>query len=284
MATARKSATDLGQENLEKLVQKAMSASEPEADPPSQTLVQLPGGLVRGDHLITTAEVKELTGVDEEALVRAALTKPNNVTHFMNVLLEQGVVRFSGQEPKDTKRLLKSALIGDRDALIYGIRRATYGNDIDIERWQCPKCGEHSDLNIPLDDIPVRKLENPNEQTIEVELKGNRKAKVRMLNGEDQLVIFENPNLNSAERLTLTLQRCLVSLTEADGTVKTTVGLSGTYARSLSVPDRHKIERAMYEEKPGPQSDDLKITHETCGEEVPVGLGMGHLFPDFVLV
>jgi hypothetical protein len=257
----------------------------PDAEPPPDTRVQLPGGLVKGEDVISTAEVKELTGIDEEHLVRAAQSVPDNVFHFVNVLLECGVLRFGSEDAKETKRLLKTTLVGDRDALILGIRRATYGDDIDIEKWRCPECENESDLTIPLSDIPVREMKDPvNEVVFEVDLRKGRKAQVRLANGEDQLAVFENRRLTKAERDTMLLQRCLMSIIDADGTEHVTVGLGGSYARGMSIPDRHSILRALAEKQPGPQFNELKITHETCGKEVNLVIGIGDLFRDFILV
>lgn len=270
-------------EGVARLVQKAMEQSNPLPDPvpPPDTSVTLPGGLQRGDEVITTAEVQELNGEHEEILARAAQAKPGNLFHFMNTILECGVVRFGTEDPKQTKKLLKNALVGDRDALIMGIRRATYGDNIALERWECPSCGEESDLDIPLEDIPVRELEG--DLTLEVPLRKGRVATVRLATGADQLATFENARLLMAERDTILLSRCLAAITDPDGTVHTTAGFATSYARGLSASDRHVILKALRDQAPGPRFDELEITHDTCGKEVKLLIGMADLFPDLVL-
>lgn len=298
MATARKGPTieealagDSGfisatedPEGVARAVQKALQENNPLPDPvpPPDTHVNLPGGIRRGDEVITTAEVRELTGEHEEVLARAAQAKPGNLFHFMNVLLECGTVRFGTEDPGQTRKLLKNALVGDRDAIILGIRRATYGDQIEVERWQCPECGEHSDLVIPLDEIPVHELEGDTDM-LEVPLRRGRTAQVRLASGADQLAVFENTKLLTAERDTILLSRCLVSITDPNGTKHTTAGFASSYARGLSAMDRHTILRELREKAPGPRFNEMKIEHVTCGKEAELPLGMADLFPDIIL-
>src|ERR1700740_2982069 len=224
-------------EGIARAVDKAISGSNstPDPVPPPDTHVELPGGVVRGDHYINSAEVRELTGEHEEVLARAIQAKTGNMFHFVNALLECGVVRLGQEEESQTKKLLRSILVGDRDALIVGIRRATYGHDIDLKGWVCPSCGDASDLTVPLEDIPVRTLDNPEDSNFELELSKGRKAKIRLANGADQLAVFEQRNMVTAERDSLLLSRCLTALIDPDGTEHVTMGLGMTYARGFNI-------------------------------------------------
>jgi hypothetical protein len=257
------------------------STADPVLEPPPDTVVTLPGGLAIGSTVIRTAEVRELTGEHEEIIAKATQSRNGNIFHFMNVLLECGTMRIGTEDPADTKKLLKNMLVGDRDALILGIRRATYGDSIELERWTCPGCGEASDLTVPLDDIPVQELEGSG--TFTVELRKGRSAELRLTTGADQLTIFEDAKLSDAERNTLWLSRCIVSLTDADETKHTTAGFALGYARSLSIPDRHTILRELTDRQPGPRMSDMRITHEICGKEVDLLLGIADLFRDITM-
>src|SRR5580698_8724844 len=121
-------------EGTTRAINQALSetVAAPEAEMPPDTLVHLPGGLVRGAQVIRAAEVRELTGEHEEALARAARAQPGSVVHFLNTLLECGVVRFGSEDPSQTQAFLRDTLVGDRDQLLIGIRRATYGDDIEL--------------------------------------------------------------------------------------------------------------------------------------------------------
>lgn len=262
----------------------ADTVTTPEAEMPPDTLVRLPGGLVRGDQVITQAEVCELTGEHEEALARAIRAQPGNTLHFINTLLECGVVRFGTEDMATTKQLLKDTLVGDRDALVLGIRRATYGETIEITEWECPDCGNKSDLKVPVADIPVRDLEHPDKEiTFEVPLRRGRTAEVRLANGADQTAVFDSDKLTTAERDSILLRRCLLAIRDADGTRHITTGLGGLIARNLSLPDRHSILREMVARQPGPQFNDMKLTHADCGNEVTLLLGLADLFRDLNL-
>jgi hypothetical protein len=259
----------------------ASTVREPEPEPPSDTLVQLPGGLVRGPNVIKTAEVRELTGEHEEALARAARAQPGSVVHFLNTLLECGTVRFGAEDPSQTTSLLRDTLVGDRDALLIGIRRATYGDDIELEDWQCPECKNRADLTIPLADIPVHKLAHPDKQiTFDVPLRRGRTAEVRLANGADQTAVFAIGEQTVAERDSILLGRCLLAIRDKDGTRHITTGTEGAIARKLALPDRHAVLRELTERQPGPKFNEVKFTHQDCAKEVGLALGLPDLFRD----
>jgi hypothetical protein len=251
----------------------------PSPDPLESDLVTLPGGLVlEDDVVITTARVKELTGTDEEAIARAAIS--GNPFHFLNVLLESGVVQVGDQPAKKTKSLLKKLLVGDRDALIMGIRRVTYGDEIEQEEWTCPECDTESDLSIPLADVPVKKLDTPSDAIFEVEMRKGRVATVALATGGDQLAVFENPKLNIKERDSLLLARALISIKEANGVVNGTAGFANGTVAAMNMADRNKILKELAQRQPGPQFNDVKFVHDSCNKEVTVAVGIGEMFPD----
>jgi hypothetical protein len=247
-------------------------------------LVTLPGGLKLSDGtLITTAQVRELTGADEEAIARASISM--NPFHFINTLLERGVVQVGDQPKKKTRELLKRLLVGDRDALIMGIRNATYGDEIEVtnlngDDWICPECETSSQLTIQLEDIPVREHQGaPGEHEFEVELRKGRVAKLSLATGADQLAVFENIKLNLKERDTILLARTLISIKEANGQVNGTAGFAQGVASSMNMVDRAKILKELLSRQPGPQFSDIKFTHDVCNKEVTVAVGIGDMFP-----
>ena len=243
---------------------------------PPDDLVTLPGGLVRKDKVIKSAVVKELNGEDEEALARASQSM--NPFHFLDRLLKCGVVSIGDE--KDVEGSLKDLLIGDREALILGIRKATYGEDIEVSEWKCPVCGVKSTLTMQLSDIPVKKMSNPLEEIrFDVSLRKGNSAEVRLATGEDQLAIFENNDITQAQRETLLLTRCVVTVTDKNG-MHSMQGYP-SLAREMSVPDRHKILNELRDRQPGPKYDKVKYKCESCGEDTLVAVGLGDLFLDF---
>lgn len=252
------------------------AAKAPDISFPPDEYVTLPGGLHRGGTVIKHAIVRELTGADEEALAKSS--QAVNPFHFVNTLLERGTVRIGDEDEKETRKLLRELLIGDRDALILGIRRATYGNEIELKDWVCPACGDMSDLAVTLHDIPAREIETT-QDTFDVPLRKGGKATVRLAIGEDQLTIYENLKLSQPERDTMLLSRCVLSIAGRDGGSRAMAGFS-SLARDLSIPDRKAILRELVDRQPGPRFNEIKHTHGACGNEVALLIGVGDLFRD----
>jgi hypothetical protein len=257
----------------------ATSTNLPVIPVPPDDLVTLPGGLVLRDRLVTTAIVKELTGVDEESLARASQSL--NPFHFLDRLLKCGVTQLGNEPANMTEKLLGQLLIGDREALILGIRRATYGESIDIEQWKCPVCATEATLSMELSDIPVTKMSDPEEETtFKVPMRKGGHAVVRLATGDDQVSIFEKPEISSAQRETKLLQRCVSALVDESGQ-EHMVPAFPSLILSMSIPDRHKILRELTKRQPGPKYDQVKYKCESCGEDVTVTVGIGDLFLDF---
>lgn len=248
-------------------------------DPPKvePNEVELPGGLIQGDSVIRTATVRELTGEDEEKLYKALGNKGTRL-HFINTLLECGTEQI-GEEPA-TADLLKSLLIGDREQIILGIRRVTYGNEVTVIDYKCPEC----DSATPLitfeisEDIPVKRLGNPHEEIeFEVELRKGAVARVRLPNGNDQRVLLDHADATLAERNTLMLQQVMSSITEANGTIHSLAG-EPSLALKMGIADRRKILNEIVERAPGPRYNDVEFVHDACGKTVTLGIDLGDLF------
>ena len=254
----------------------------PDAPAPESDMVHLPCGLRHGQDVLATARVKELDGTAEEALARAAVPDPAtgqiNAFHYLNTLLEQGTAQIGDAELEDTRKLLKQLLIGDRDAILIGIRVITFGPDVELLQWACPACGDLSDLTINLaKDVEVIKMQNPDESVFTVDLSRGKVAAVRLPNGEDQMAIGANTKATSAERSTIMLQRCVSTITDSTGRIQSMAGFP-SLAREMSIPDRRKVLKEISDRQPGPQFDAVKLVHEGCGKEVTVSLGIVDLF------
>lgn len=255
----------------------------PEVPEPPADFVKLDGGfLFEGDEQ-KTAVVRELTGEHEESLSRAL--KSDNGFHFLQVLLECGVASIGSVDPSQIKKALRSMLIGDRDRLALAIRIATYGDTIEVQDWPCPACGGKTtlELNLTEDDVvPSRKLAKVSDTEFEVELRKGGKAKVRLPNGADQLYVYEDDTLTGAERDSRLLQRCVLSVTDAKGTEHVLV-IEPSYVLKMSIPDRRAILNELRDRQPGPKYNEIKFTHEECGNEVSIVLGLVDLFRDLLL-
>lgn len=250
--------------------------AKPEITLPAGGSFNLPGGYVLGSDFTSVrydAEVRELTGVDEEALTKA---RQGGIGKFISTLLSAGTVSVG--EQKANANLLSGLLLGDRDMLLMEIRRATYGDEIVWDQYGCPWCGEDFRLSVTLDEIPVRRLEDPDDRVFEVELRHGRRAHVRLPVGSDQEAILAVVDRTTeSEQNTLLLSRVLISVVEADGTENAVTG-NPDFARAMGVVDRRKVLDEIENRQPGPQYNGVKFTHDSCGKEVPLFISAGDLF------
>lgn len=239
-------------------------------DRPPDCSVVLPGGLLvdpQGEP-IRDAEVRELTGADEEALSKADAMR--NPARYIQTLLTRAVVRLGPYEPP-SKDHLAALLIGDRNALLLGIRKATYGTEIEMS-ITCPRCEQVLDIVFDLDtDIPVRALPDPSKRLYEVELRRGRKAKVSLPCGADQDAVLAGDSRRSVSEMnTLMLSRCIH---EVDGQSMTVAA-----ARSLGMQDRRTVLDFLADQQPGPRLEEVNEECPACETKIPVPLDLFDMF------
>ena len=260
---------------ISKLLDESAATPPPDIKFPEGDIVTLPGGLVTKDGVVKTAEVKELTGEDEESLARASQSA--NPFTFLDRLLRCGVVRLGDSTDE---KLLGQLLIGDREAVILGIRRATYGDEIKISDWECPNCNNVAELTLTLDDIPSTKLTDPSDAEFTVPMRKGGHAKVRLATGTDQLAVFDKPDLTQAQRETILLSRCVIALVDKTGR-ESLMAAFPSMSRNMSIPDRHAVLKELGTRQPGPKYDQIKFNCDNCNKEQSVTVTIGHLFLDF---
>lgn len=258
---------------LNDITQKVLSslAPAPEIGPVPDTYVQLPAGLVTPGGVVREAEVQELTGEHEEALAKSRAS--GNPAKFVNVLLASGVVRIGDQ--KVTAKTLSSLIQGDLDALLLGIRRATFGSEFEVFEIPCPSCGEANDLKLDLANIPVKELEDPSVREFDVPLRKGRFARIQFPTGEVQNEIFKK-QMSVPEMNSITLAECVLGFIEEDGTFTPSRGLRDV--KNLGIADRRTLQDYIYENQPGPRYDQVTAACHACESEVPVPLNVGILF------
>jgi hypothetical protein len=253
-----------------KLAADAMSAQEatvkalkPETKLPPATDVTLPAGLFDPfTGLITTAEVRELTGIDEEAI-----SKITDTGKALLTVLNRGTVKIG--EEASTENLLDSLYAGDREAILLAIRKVTFGSDVKLGPANCPHCGEEQVFDIDLDkDVPVKTLEGPGEFVLDCKV---GKVVVTLPKGSAQKAIVASNNKTTAELDTIILSHCVVSINDA------TV-IDPSVVRNLSIKDRRDILEEITNRNPGPQLSEIKVPCSACGTEVPLPLTLAELF------
>lgn len=233
--------------------------------PPSDTVVTLPGGYITSAGEVTTeAEVRELNGRDEEEI-----SKATSLGKALLTILKRGTVRVGNESVTD--QMLDNMLSGDRDMLLLGIFRATFGNIAHLGGY-CGSCAETKEVDVELDkDIKVKVLLDPlNDRTFTVKGK-SLEYTVNLPTGITQKELMLSADKTVAELNTLLLEQTVVKIGEAPVVSKIQV-------QNLGLTDRRKIVEEINNRVCGPQFEDLTLDCPDCEGEVQVPISLGTLF------
>jgi hypothetical protein len=253
-------------ELVSQFAKKAME--EPEAvitsRAPSETSVDLPGGYIKNSTVIKTAEVRELNGADEEAIAKAG-----SRAKALHVLLQRGLVKLGADEV--TKEDLDNLLSGDRDAILLGTRKVTFGEEMPLN-VRCFTCNEDQEVVLNLtEDVPVVKLEDPIEGRAWFVNTKNGQVGVALPTGLVQKKLMDNADKTAAEINTLLLSGCVLSVNGVPSMGAHTV-------LSLGMIDRSKIVDEIIEKNPGPRLGEVSKACKACGEDISLPLSLLDLF------
>lgn len=232
---------------------------------PSDTEVQLPGGFInREGALVKYAEVRELNGADEETVARSGSTG-----RALSTMLQRGLVSL-GMETT-SKEDLDTLLSGDRDAILIGIRKATFGPEIDFD-VTCQHCKATTVTTINLNnDIPMKSLKDPLEdRNWKYESKLGT-VTVTLPTGGVQRKLLENSDKTAAELNTILLAGCV-------GSINGSPSLGASSVLKLSWKDREKLVEEILDRNPGPRLGEVKKACEACGESMDLPLTLAALF------
>lgn len=231
----------------------------------SDTAVDLPAGFynpITGD-LVRDAEVRELNGADEEALA-----KIKNDGKMLLTMLERAVVKI-GEEPA-TPAMLDQLLIGDRDALLLGIRRATFGDDVEVV-VTCLSCDLRQEITLSIaNDVPVRRHDDASERDLSVQTKQGM-VDLTLPTGSTQKKIIAAGERTMAEINTMLLAACVLSVDSAPV-------LGPDAVRRFGMGDRAKLVDAIVAAAPGPRLEEVKRTCTGCEKDIPLPLALSDLF------
>lgn len=253
----------------ETLVDMAGAANAAIADP-APTIDQPPSGevtLIRGvfntasGEWETKAQVRELTGEDEEAL--AALDAKEDLSYgdYLIALLQRAVVSIGSQTTANNPHLIEDLIIGDRDLLFLGVVKATYGKNREMQLF-CGNCQESNDVTINLDeDFKVEGTPDDMTRPIQVKLKDGSTVSFNYPTTGDSRYATKKGK-TTAEQNTLIISRCLVSEMDRDS--------RESWAKKLSLVDRKKITKAINSAQPGPRMEEVKTQCAHCDEELTV--------------
>lgn len=252
---------------LIKEVSKETAPEKPKAaiTPPSDTVVTLPGGYVTADgEVITEAEVRELNGRDEEAIAKAS-----SVGKVLTAILARGTVKIG--ELEATEDILEQMFAGDRDALLLGVYKATFGTEAELSTY-CGGCDDYKSILIDIDeDIRVVRLSDPIEGR-KFTVKGKTNTYTLVLpNGKVQKNLLSNSDKTLAELTTILLE----------GTVREINGspvFTKAQVQEIGLVDRRKIADELTKRAFGPVFEEVKVACPDCDGEVVAPINLGALF------
>lgn len=253
---------------ISQLAQEAEKSPEPEikTESPSDSNVMLPGGFITKDgSVVKYAQVRELNGIDEEVV-----SKSGSVGKALSTILQRGVVSIGTQAVE--KEDLDSLLSGDREALLIGIRRVTFGDEAEY-LVRCPQCRTELDITVNISsDIPVKNLEDPiQDRTFTYVSKKFGAIVVGLPTGQTQRKIIENFDKTNSELNTILLGGCIKSINGEPS-------IGATSALTLGMIDRENIINEILARNPGPRLGEVTTTCEACGEDIPMPLSLSDLF------
>lgn len=233
---------------------------------PSDTEVTLPGGYISPltGEVTKVAEVKELTGKDEEAIAKAI-----NAGRIFSTILSRGVVKIGNQVADEA--MLDTLFIGDREALLLGIFKATFGTSVDVPSY-CSGCDDYKTVNINIDaDVPVKHIENIDEYRMFL-VKGKKDEYVVSLpTGRTQKEVIDAGDKTTAELNSILLY----------GTVQKINGkpvISKQQIENLGLADRRTLIAEISKRTYGPQFENQVVNCPDCDGEVVVPISLGALF------
>ncbi len=232
---------------------------------PPPTEVTLPLGLWSPvEPLRDTAVVRELNGYDEEAMASA-----KNLGASMQIMLERAVVSIGGK--KATAADVEELCLGDRWELLLGIRRVTWGEEIETVSM-CPHCRTSSELEVPVSDIPRHDVADKiTGRRFSISL-SRGDGTFKHIPGDVHRKMLQDKFTSAADLVTATIFGCAE---EIPGTLVVTVET----IKAMTLRDRRAVIQGLNKHNIGPDTDSVPVTCETCGEEYTLALTAGALFP-----
>lgn len=252
---------------VNQMVAQALAEPEKEAKsvvvtPPSDVHVTLPGGYTNAaGESVTTVEVRELTGKDEEAIARA-----QNLGKALLQVINRGTVKI-GKEVA-TEEALDAMLAGDRDTIMLGIYKATFGNTPELQGF-CGGCNTFKPVTVNInDDIKVKTLVD--EPTFIVNAKCGEVV-VTLPTGYCQKELVNNSDKTMSELTTILLENCILKINGRPV-------ISKAQIQNLGISDRRLIGETINKNAIGPVFEEISVSCPDCESEVKTPINLGILF------
>lgn len=247
-------------------VNSAIQDPVPELHPVQSVLANLQRGLIdpTTGTWYTDAEVREMTGADEEYL--ASLEAQESITYaeYMSSLLRRAVVRVGAIDITKTPDALDGLTIGDRDILFLTIVKATYGVEKTFQA-DCGSCGKSNDVTMNLDeDFPVIEPSINLRDPITVVLKSGSVVRLRVPTIADNTAVAK-AGKSIAEQNTMMLSRCAVWGEDKPSNIV-------EWARNLNYADRNKLVKTLLNVTAGPKIGEVNVPCAHCKSDLTIRL------------
>jgi len=233
---------------------------------PETVIVELHRGLLNPStgQWQTTAEVRELTGKDEEFLASLESNKTITYAMYVNQLVSRATVRIGDTQIQGNKSLIEELITGDRDTLLLGIIKATYGPERTFT-YPCDSCRTPNSITIELDtDFPMQTAKENLREPFEVLFKKGKKVKFRYPVGSDNIAMGKGET--TAQQSTILISRCVVWPEHKDSL------FNEEWAKNLSMNDRNLVLKALLSPKVGPKLGEVNTQCVHCGADITVNI------------
>lgn len=241
----------------------------------AEEVFTLPGGYRDEDGVIHTEfQIKEMTGVEEEAIAKADIK--SNGGKVMRTLIERCCTRIGSLTKKKEggakwREIAQNLMVGDQDYIVLKIREQSIGEEIEVSH-ECTECKAKLDTVMLVSELPIVPFQGDFEIPFELprgykDKNGtiHREGTLRLPIGVDREILDPVSKKNLGEANTLMLSRCVLSLGTAH--------LSSELIRNLSVRDREFLFKLLKENMFGVDVD-TEITCTNCLHEFKVSLNM----------
>lgn len=245
-------------------VNQAIQDPAPQIANPKSLQVELLRGFFDGSEWQTSASVRELTGVDEEALAAFDIRNGVSYSEYMTHLLKRSVVDIGSTRVEDNPAILDNLIIGDRDVLFLGTLKATYGRYREFELI-CRECEGHNDIKVDLeDDFKVDESSEDLRVPLSATLRDGTVVQLNYPTGADSQYVSKKSK-TTAEQNTLMLSRCAV-LPGMDRPQ------AEVWAKNLNLADRNKLVKTLLSAQPGPRMEEVETQCAHCNAKLVLAL------------
>jgi len=224
----------------------------------------------------TEFQVREMTGVEEEAISRNEIK--SNGGKVIRTLIERcctriGTYEQSALKEKEWRDIIQSLTVGDQDYIMLKIREVTIGKEIEVAH-KCPNCKQELVTVLDIDELEINPFKGDWEIDFElprgyVDKEGNvyTKGKLRFPNGYDREALDQVARNNIGLANTMLLTRCIVDFSG--------LKVHDSLVKSLSYKDRDYLLNLLKDNQFGVKLE-TEVTCVSCGESFVGNMNMAN--------